>query len=198
VQVLATPQAALAMQQMQDKLDDDFNDETREPHDRALWNRAGLNIKRVAALIAVGCMPSASATPTVEVAHVHWAYEVVEYCVDGLAHKFREGVVGTGEARQEGEMKKYVAEFFDMSPQQRRAYKVPHALCENTGCIGVDYLRRRARSCSAFTQDRRGLNTSLNLTLAALCQSGYLMKVPPQQVLERFGLRGEVYARAKG
>ena len=194
MQITATPEAAMTMQEMQDELDDAYNDEAREPHDRALWNRAGLNIRRVAAIIAVGCMPSAAAAPIIEEIHVRWAASLVEHSVGQLAYKFREGIVGSGEARQEAELKKYVREYLSLSAARRRAYKVPQRLSNTPGCIGLDYLRRRARRCAAFTQDRRGFERALSDSLNALCRTGALFKLPPHTVHDKFGLRGEVYA----
>lgn len=194
-QVLATAEAAAVLQEMQDGFDDAFNDKTREPHDRALWNRAGLNIRRVAAIIAVGCMSSAAAPPIIEEVHVRWATSFVGYCVDGLAQKFRDGVVGTGETRQEAEMKKYVREYMGLPPTRRRTYGVSQQLANTPGCIGTNYLRRRAKSCAAFTQDKRGFNAALDTTLAALCKSGWLYKLSALEVSNKFGARmGDVYA----
>lgn len=192
--VLATRAAADELQAMQDEQDDAYNDGTREPHDRALWNRAGLNIKRVAATIAVGCMPSAAHPPVIEEVHVRWATDFVELCVGRLAHKFREGIVGNGEARQEAEIKKYVREYVKLSPAQRRTYKVPKRLDDFPGSVGLDYLRRRARRCAAFTQDRRGMDRALSDTLNALCRTGALFKLSEVEVKRQFGMRGEVYA----
>lgn len=193
--VSATAEAAAVLQEVQDELDDAFNDKAREPHDRALWNRAGLNIRRVAAIIAVGSMPSAAVPPVIEEAHVRWAVSFVGYCVDGLAQKFRDGVVGTGETRQEAEMKKYVREYLGLTPARRRTYGVSQQLATTQGCIGTNYLRRRAKSCAAFTQDKRGFNAALDTTLAALCKSGWLYKLSPHEVNTKFGARmGDVYA----
>lgn len=193
-QVLATPEAATALQEMQDGFDDAYNDESREPHDRALWNRAGLNIRRVAAIIAVGCMPAVATAPVIEEVHVRWAVSFVEHSVGALAHKFSEGVIGIGATRQEAEIKKYVREYLDMTVSRKATYKVPQRLAQQPGCIGLDYLRRRARRCVAFSQDRRGFDRALSDTLDALCRTGALFKLPPGTVHDRFGLRGEVYA----
>ena len=191
-EVLATQDAVVALQAVQNWLDDGYNDTEREPHERALWNRAALNIRRIAALLAIGCMPP-NGVPIIEKAHVDWAEDFVEHSVNALAEKFREGVFGTGEARQEAEVKKYVREYMALPPARRRKYKVPHALTTAEGCIGLDYIRRRARRCSAFTQDRRGFDRALSDTVAALCRTGALFKLHPNEVFSRYGTRGEVY-----
>src|SRR5690606_27440530 len=83
--IVATEDAQRALQRMQDRLDDQFNDKSRDAYDRVLWNRAALNIKRVAALIAVGCCTAPQhQPPVIEAGHVDWALAFVSYCVDGL------------------------------------------------------------------------------------------------------------------
>lgn len=173
-QVVATAEAATALQEMQDGFDAAFNDKTREPHDRAL-----------ASIIAVGCLPAVATAPVIEEVHVRWAVSFVSYCVEGL---------GIGETRQVAEMKKYVREYIGLPPARRRAYGVSQ-LANTAGRIGTNYLRRRAARCAAFTQDQRGFNAALDTTLAALCKSGWLYKLSPIEVSNKFGARmGDVYA----
>jgi hypothetical protein len=192
--VQATPDATEALKRLQDSLDDRYNDKTRDPHDRALWNRAGLNIKRIAALIAVGCMSPGDKTAWVQAAHVEWAVALVTHCVEGLAAKFRAGEVGTGETRQEAELKRIAREYLRLTSKARRGYNVPAKLAEVEGALAVPYLRRRASRCNAFKDDRRGFNIAFKSTLQALCDAGWLAKLNPAQVEKAFGARmGDVY-----
>lgn len=189
VNVLATDEAMLALQSYQYKVDDLFDDKNKEPHERVLFNRAPLNVMRVAALIAVGCTDVRTNTPQIEKAHVKWAIKLVEYCVDVLASRFRAGEVGTGGARQEAELKKYVIEYLRMSYSGRLTYKVPKKLITDKVHVGFDYLRRRARRCKAFNQDVRGLDRALSDAVAVLVRTGALSKGDSN----KFGMRGEVY-----
>lgn len=195
--VLATPEAAAALKRFQDELDDRFNDKRRDAHDRALWNRAGLNIKRIAALIAVGCT-GAAGTAVVELAYVEWAIAFVTYCVDGLAARFRNGQVGAGESRQEAELKRIAREYFQLSSKERQRYGVPQIIADEESALSVGYLRRRAARLTAFKDDRKGFNVAFKATLQALCESGWLYKFSPQEVLKNFGARmGDVYGIGK-
>jgi hypothetical protein len=192
VDVLATDEAMHALQTYQSKIDDLFDDKSKEPHERVLFNRAPLNVMRVAALIAVGSAPNLiNDVPRIEKDHVEWAIKLVEYCVDVLASRFRAGEVGTGGARQEAELKKYVIEYLRMSASGRRAYKVPKELAadKHNAHVGFDYLRRRARRCKAFTQDVRGFDRALSDTVTALVRTGALRKATPA----KFNMSGEVY-----
>jgi hypothetical protein len=192
--VVATPQAAELLQSITNEIDDAYN-EGAAFEERALWNRAALIIGRMSALVAVGCNPQ---SPVIAEEHAQWAAAFVRLCIKRLSSKFRAGIVGTGEARQEGELRKYIAEYANMTPERRRTYKVPHALAIQGHFVGLDYLKRRARRCSAFTQDRRGLNMAVDSTLIALCKTGQLAKLTPREVFDNFGLRCEVYALGKG
>ncbi len=193
--VQATPDAAALLQRLSARLDADFR-ETNAPAERALWNRAFLNIIRVASLIAVGCNPY---KPTIEAEHAQWAIDFVYRCVHGLAKKFRAGLVGTGEGRQEGELRKFIAEYVKMTPEKRRStYKVPAAICTNGALVGMDYLRRRARQNSAFSDDRRGMNMALDSALRALERSGYLVKLSPKETRIHFNLTSDIYSLGSG
>lgn len=192
--VMPTPDAATAFKNFQDILDDRFNDGSRDPHNRALWNRAALNIRRIAALVAVGCMRAGDTTAWIQKAHVEWAIALVTYCVESLAAKFHAGEVGTGEARQEAEMKRIAREYLRLPPKSRRSsYKVPEKLANDIGTLSVSYLRRRAAQCSAF-KTARDFNVAFRSTLQALCDSGWLFKMHPLDVQNRYGARmGDVY-----
>lgn len=191
--VVATPEAAALLQAITNEIDDNYNRTAVE--ERALWNRAALIIGRMSALIAVGCNPQ---QPVIGEEHAQWANGFVGLCIKRLSAKFRAGIVGTGETRQEGEVRKYIAEYVKMTLEKRRTYGVPHALAVQDNFVSLNYLKRRAQRCSAFTQDRRGLNMALDSTLIALCKAGYLMKLQPMEVRKTFGLTCEVYALGHG
>jgi len=194
-QVVATADGAAALNAIQAKFDADYNDKSRDAFDRALWNRASLNIRRIAALIAVGCMPGHHSTPVIEQAHVEWAYRFVEHCVGTLASRFRAGMVGTGETRQEAELRKYIREYVTMKPYKRNGtYAVPQKIMHDGSILPLGYLRRRAKQCGAFTNDRRGFDRALECAIAALVDTGELLEFLPHVAQQRFGLRSYVYA----
>lgn len=194
-QVVTSEAGATALNVIQDKFDADFNDKTRDAFDRALWNRAGLNIRRIAGLIAVGCMPGQHCTPVVEAEHVEWAYKFVEHCVGTLARRFRDGMVGQGASRHEAEVRKYVRDYLQMTPVQRNIkYGVPQKIMHVSYLVPLAYLRRRAKQCNAFTQDQRGFNSALNSTLDALCHEATLTKVESHAVHSQYGLNSAMYA----
>jgi hypothetical protein len=194
-QVELSQDARIALSEIQAKFDADFNDTSRTAHDRALWNRAPLNIRRVAALIAVGCMPGQHSIPVIEYAHVEWAYRFVEFCVEGLGRRFRDGLVGTGEARLEGELRKYFADYMRMTPFKRNdTYRVPQKIMDEGHLVPYAYLRKRASQCKAFTDNPRGdYSVGLGVALNGMCQSGIIRKVEALNAEKRFGVRQDLY-----
>lgn len=194
-QVVTSEEGAAALNVIQDKFDADFNDKSRDAYDRALWNRAGLNIRRISGLIAVGCMPGQHSVPVVEQEHVEWAYNFVEHCVGTLARRFRDGLVGTGEARLEGELRRYLIEYIRMSAFKRNdTYRVPKKIMDEGHLIPYGYFRKRASQCKAFTDNpRRDFSVGLGVTLDGMCKSGALMKMEAHHANQRFGVRQDLY-----
>ena len=194
--IVATEDARQALQAMQDELDDRFNDKSRDPADRVLWNRAALNIKRIAGLIAIGCCPAPQhVQPAIEKAHVDWALRFVTFCVEGLARRYRDGLVGSGEPRLEGELRKYIREYVAMDPFKRSdTYRVPQKIMREAHLIPYGYLRKRAGQCVAFNTHSRGLGVALNIALDGMCKSGALMKIEAHYAQQQFGTRQELYA----
>ena len=193
--ILPKVEAAEMLRALSRELNDEFNDHSGDPYDRALWNRAGLNIKRIAGLVAVGDTTDWSAGyVTLDDGHMGWAIDFVEYCVTGLLRRFQTGLVGTGEGRQEGEIKKYVREYVRMpSGRRHHSYRVAKAIAAEIAIIPLGYIRRRAMQCNAFTQDRRGFNAALTSAMDALCRTGILMKMDAESAQRRFSVRGELY-----
>lgn len=160
---------------------------------RQLWNRAHLKALKVAALLAVGVDHH---NPVITEAVARWAIEFTTRTTREVLSRFEAGEVGTGEARQEAELKRIACDYLRLSPKarQRGSYGVPQKLAEADGAFSVSYLRRRAAQCSAFRDDRKGFNAAFKSTLQAMCDSGWLYKMGPHDVHQKFGPRmGDVY-----
>lgn len=163
--------------------------------ERELWSRAYQNIERIAALLAVGVNFK---NPVIDIECAEWAVILVRHCVFHLSERFSSGFVGTGEPRLEAEVRKYVSDYVRMTPTQRSTYKVPAKLRQTGVVISLDYLKRRARRCNAFTQHPRGFQAAVDLTVTALVKIGFFMRVPPMDAYRRFDMRGEVFLLGNG
>lgn len=170
-----------------------MRDDSATAVNKQLWNRAHLKALKVAALLAVGIDHH---NPVITETVARWAVEFTTRSTRDVLSRFEMGEVGTGEARQEAELKRIASEYLRLSPKARQcgSYAVPEKLAVVEGALSVSYLRRRAAQCSSFRDDRKGLNAALKSTLQALCDSGWLFKLGPHDVREKFGARmGDVY-----
>lgn len=192
--VVPTPEALTLLNAIQKIVDTNYNDDAIDIYHGTLMNRAALNIKRVAALVAIGDATWPGENPVLRAEHVDWALQFVSYCINDLSLRFREGIIGTGEERQEAELRKYILEYVRMTPKKRHySYRVPKNLMEEDAVVTLDYLRRRARQCKAFADDRRGFNAALSSVLDAMVRSGSLIKWSGDRAWQKFGTQGEVY-----
>lgn len=195
--IALTPDAQRALAEIQAKFDADYNDKARNPYDRALWNRAGLNIRRIAGLIAVGCMPGQHSTPLVEFSHLEWAYRFVEHCVGTLGRQFREGLVGNGESRLEGEIRSFIFDYVAYTPFKRNdAYQVPKKINHEGHLVTLGYLRQRAKPKPVFNQHPRGMDFALTQTLSSMCRTGALIRIEAREAKLKWGILQEIYVLA--
>lgn len=155
-----------------------------------LWNRAHLKALKVAAVIAVGCEPYA---PVVNEKHARWAIEFVQSDVSVMVGKFKKGDVGSGESKQEADVRRAVEDYLMMPTAKRIEYGVAKAMAE-VNVIPFPYLRRRLRLLASFKADQRGPAKALDECLRDMVKAEILQQIPPIQVQQRFNTRTEVYA----
>lgn len=160
--------------------------------ERDLWNRAEQNIKRVAGLLAVGINMHA---PVITEECMRWAIDFVYPSVENIVAKFDEGLVGSGDSRQEALLRGFLRDYLKMtvSDRQYSSYKVPTELARDKTAVGLDYLRRRARAVKAFNGDRRGYRVALDAALKGLVDIGLLFEIKPGYAEKEYGLRSVVY-----
>ena len=154
-----------------------------------LWNRAHLKALKLAGVIAVGCEPYA---PVINERHAQWAIQFVRNDVNTMVAKFKKGDVGTGESKQEADIRRAVEDYLTMSTSKRLDYGITKAMAE-VNVIPFPYLRRRLRLLASFKADPRGPAKALDEAIRDMVKAEILQQVPPIQVQQRFGSRTEVY-----
>lgn len=162
------------------------------PVERDLWNRALQNIKRVAGLLAVGINMH---KPVITEECMRWAIDFIYPSVENLVAKFNEGLVGTGDSKQEALVRKYLYDYLKMSTNDRMysSYEVPERLARDHTAIGLDYLRRRARTVSAFNKDRRGYRAALDAALKGLTDVGLIYPISMNDSSPKYGTLGKAF-----
>lgn len=154
-----------------------------------LWNRAHLKALKLSALVAVGVnMHNPNVTPEI----AQWACDLVAQEIGDMAARFTSGDVGTGEAKQEHEIRRLFAHFQTLSRTQRRAHRCPEQLLENQVCP-AGFLTVYTRRLACFKNDRRGAAKALADCLADMVRREILEMVPLQQLQSEYGMKAAIY-----
>lgn len=154
-----------------------------------LWNRAHLKALKLAALLAVGCNPL---QPFIDEHLAQWAISFIRKDVGIMLRRFADGDIGTGDHRQEADVRRAISAYLNMSKRKRAQYKVSPKIIE-LPVIPYHYLRRRLKLYASFKNDRRGANRALEDTLRMLVKSDALKLVPVYQARAEYGMASELY-----
>lgn len=160
---------------------------------RDLWNRAHLKALKLAALLAVG---KDHQNPVITRDVTEWAVDFIRTEVTRMAAKFSSGDVGSGESKQENDIRRAITDYLRMSTAQRRTYKVPDSLL-NQPFVPFHYLRRRLQLVASFKNDRRGHATALATMLEQMVRAETLSVLPAATAWERFNVRSALYAKGE-
>lgn len=172
-----------------DRFADDEINKTGADVTKHLWNRAHLKALKMSALIAVGVNPY---QPIVTRELALWAIRLVCRDIQRLLAKFEGGEVGTGDVRQELDVRRAVAAYLKMSSAERLAYQCPEKMA-TLPLIPLHYLRRRLRLLVNFKNDRRGATVALTKTLDALVDGEVLCRLSPIQARDNCGTTSPVF-----
>ena len=151
---------------------------------RQMWNRGHLKVYRLAALLACADNP---ATPTISIAYVDWALDVVMRDIGIMTRRIREGDVGSGDVSRERKMLTVLGEFAKAPPFGH--YNIPDAIL-SAGIIPRSYLQIRLQRVPSFAQHPGGGNKALDETLKNLLDSGYIIEVGKDKLATEFNYRG--------
>lgn len=176
IEVQATPEGAkrseafrvYARQRLTSR---DNSDATRE-----LWNRAHLNVERIAALVAIGCDPH---IPMVTAEMIDWAARLITRQIVLLVGKFRRGEIGEAvldDDKQQEALRRAVAVFASFDP-----FHMPHNYNDRpsvdarlAGCVPYRFLQQRLAALASFRQDKRGSSAALRSAIDTAIKSGLL------------------------
>lgn len=154
-----------------------------------LWNRGDLKVLKLAALVAVGCSPK---NPIITLDLAKWAINLTRREIGAILKRFTDGEIGTGEQKQDSEIKRLFAEFQKLTPEQKITYRCPPALLEMQ-VIPFHYLNLRCRTLSCFKDDRRGSKKALDEALNTMTKTEVLEMIPLSQLLHEHKTRSPVY-----
>jgi hypothetical protein len=135
-----------------------------------MWSRAKDNVRKIAALIAIGCSPYA---PAIEAEHVAIAIAIVRPAVDRIGAKVFKGEVGFNDDRLEAEIKRVIVRL--MNGGYDTAFKISNVAKRElieAGYIQTSILRSYCMKLSAFKTHKLGSAKAFDNTYRDLLNYG--------------------------
>lgn len=152
-----------------------------------VWNRAHLKALKLAALLAVGCNPH---QPIVTAEMAQWAIDFVTRDVELVAARFKDGDVGQGDSKQYHDLKRAIEAYYK---HPVKTVKERFGDLHKAQLIPYAYLSQRTANIASFRHDRLGATNALRRTLQVFLDSGILVEVTRQQLLEKYKFSGVAY-----
>jgi hypothetical protein len=186
--VSVSPEAKAIFDRINAEADRRIN-ETAVDTEAELWNRAHLKAMKLGALVAVGINMHA---PNVTASVAEWACSIIRREITDMMQRFAVGDVGTGEAKQENEVRRLFQHFQTMGAEQRRTHRCPEALMNSQVCPHA-FLTVYVRRLACFKNDRRGPTRALQDLLSDMVKREVLEMVPLQQLTGEFNMKSPIY-----
>lgn len=182
------PDAKTLFDAMNAEADSRIN-ETGIETEAELWNRAHLKSLKLGGLVAAGINPDApNVTPDV----AQWSCDLIRREIGGVMARFKSGDVGTGEAKQEAEIRRLFEHFQTLDRRQRRKHRCPEELIESAVCP-FQFFTVYGRRLSCFKNDRRGAKRALEECLSDMVKREVLEMIPLSQLTQQFKTRSPIY-----
>lgn len=159
---------------------------TKEESVKEAYNRAGFKVFKFSALFAVA---KNWKNPTITLEHVRWAIASVEHSDEQLISRFRSGMTGSGQVKQEGEILQMLKITLALGTKRRIAIGIPKKVAPYKIMIPQNWLRDRLISNPTFVNDRRGAVASFMSALKQLDDDHKITRIKPDD---------EAYGRGSG
>lgn len=186
VAVTRCNESAILLQQFEQECDAQINSTTDESW-RQMWNRASLKVMRIAALLAVA---DNWFHPQIQVHHVQWALDLIRRDIAIMSKRIDDGDVGIGDDSRERKLLAVCGDY--LTGKVGKGYGVPDGM-QSMGIVPRKYLLARCGRATAFSGHRMGSSGALDITLRSLCDSGYLMEVDKNKMIEQYSFHGKCY-----
>lgn len=160
---------------------------TQDESRRQMWNRATLKVLRVAALLAVG---DNYMYPVIDKRHCDWAIALVMADIEIMRKRLSSGDVGLNDSSRERKAVAIIGQYLQKPVPE--SYKVPDEM-RQAGIIPRPYIQQRTARVSAFYKHKFGPNKALTETLQQLVDSGYIMEVKGDKLVDMFNYHGKAY-----
>jgi hypothetical protein len=128
--------------------------------------------------------------PVIEKRHADWAMDLIIADIAIMKKRLSSGDVGLNDTSRERKAVAVIQEY--QSKPIPASYKVPEAMRE-AGIIPRPYLQQRTARASAFYKHKFGANKALEETLHSLINSGYIMEVKGDKLVELYNYHGKAF-----
>jgi Protein of unknown function (DUF3987) len=146
-------------------------------------NRAGLKALRIACLMAVS---ADFHSPQITLEHAEWAIRFVDAMDASMLARFTSGEVGSGQTKQESEIRKAAKSLVKLSVADRRKLGMNKEVAKEADMLPLSVLKARVVQSAAFSADRVGAVTAFERCVDSLVRSGFFSKVKEDVAMDRF------------
>lgn len=181
--------------EVSEKMLSDFNDECddkirqagTDESIRQIWNRAHLKAVRVAGVLAAS---DNHASPLISEVHANWAILLIKKDAAAMLSKIEGGDIGIDDTSR---FRKLQGVFEDyLKGKVPPSYKLDARMIGD-GIVPRKYLQGRTGQVRCFLNYRMGATLALDHTLKTSIDSGYIMEVSRDKVVELYGYHGRCF-----
>lgn len=154
---------------------------------RQVWSRAHIKVLKIAALLAVA---DHYLMPTVTVAHVGWAIDLVQRDVETFQSRQRDGDIGVDDDARERKLVSFLRDY--ISKPVPASYSVKPKMVAD-GVVPRKFLQTRSASLPAFSNHKLGASRAMDEAIRSLIANGKLIEVKQDKLVEGYGFFGKSY-----
>ncbi|WP_339695744.1 DUF3987 domain-containing protein [Celeribacter baekdonensis] len=182
-----TESVAIKMDAFEDECDSNIKASGANESRRQMWNRAALKAFRIAGLLAVA---DNYIYPMIDDGHIDWAIGLVRRDIATFSKRLESGDVGDGDNACFDKLMSVLKHY--ITHELSDGYKVPSGMQQNS-IVPHNYLSQRTRNHAAFYNHKLGAARALDATIYAMINSGCLIEVQKDKLVEGYSFHGKGY-----
>jgi hypothetical protein len=146
-----------------------------------------LKVMRISALLAVA---DNDTHPCVEPHHVLWALDLIRRDIGIMKSRLESGEIGSDDTARERRAMAVIKDYFQRDITE--SYGIPPAMRDN-GIIPHKIVQIRCQRSPAFVSHRAGSTEAVKQVMKSLVESGYLMEVQKDKMVDAYSFHGKCY-----
>lgn len=146
-------------------------------------NRAGLKALRIASLLAVSADMHA---PQITAEHARWAIRFVDTMDNEMLARFSSGEVGSGQSKQEAEIKKAMVSICKQPEPAKRKLGMGRLVAAEKDLVPLSVLKDQVVHSASFVNDKLGAVTAFERCVDSLARAGFLVKLKEEYAIDHY------------